>query len=712
MKNKKIKHYYVADTENTVPKSDLYNNDNIDDKEVTERYYQDRDSEEVYYDSALPEMLSEYETYEENSKTRVWAAATCPIKSDCKDEDVNVYFSLEDWINSTKALESCPVIFFHNAAYDFPLILQALVRLGYTETKNGTGETPEETAEINELFEIADAIEATDADKAMELRDKAYRLRETYEVRSNLKTPNDGEYMIMMSGDGLWYQMQFKHRHNHKNIVLRDSLKLLPFSVDKIAKDFGTRAQKLKGTIDYTKDRPVGYVPTDDEIKYLRNDVLVMSEALAMVKGDGVLDYLTIGAHAMADFKERTGKTVYKILFPYLDQELDLKLRKAYRGGWCYNNTNGEIYDFRNTDKRVYTYDVNSLYPSVMWGAQYRYPIGEAKHFDGCDFDKNKNKEYFIRVEVDFTIKRKHLPFIQIRNSRWADNEYIKDSEGVVELTFTRPDYELFLEQYDINYINIIEGWCFAYETGHNLFGEYIDYWYAKKANAKTGAERQLAKLMLNNLYGKFATAIARKSAYPYFGEDGLMHTRIEECMTNGGYIAIGAYITSYAKGVTIRAAQLNYDNFKYSDTDSIHLTDKAIGIKVDPKEIGAWALESESDMARFIRQKTYIEHTVVADDKPVDPFWTIRACGCPQETKERLLYKVTETVHEGNDIKYVFHKLIKDENEKILNEKRSDDEFINRFTYGLVEAGKLSKKRVTGGVVLCETTFAIRKAA
>lgn len=701
-RSRKEKHFYVADTENTVPKSTLYDSDNIDDLEVTESYYK----------SCVPEPLTEFQSEEDDSETHVWAAATCPVKIDCDEDDVEVYTSIEDWIKSTMHLESNPIIYFHNAAYDFPLVLQGLVRMGFTETMNGMPETQEETEIIEGLFDEADKIEAVNKKFAEDIRNQAIAMREAIDVRLNKRTPEDGEYMVMMSGDGLWYSLKYKHKHNHKCVELRDSLKILPFSVNKIAKDFKTRYQKLKGTIDYTKERPVGYFPDETEIKYLKNDVLVMSEALAMLKDDGVLEYLTIGSHCMADFKQRVGKSVFKILYPQIDVDLDKELRKAYRGGWCYNNTNGEIYDFRGTNNRIYTYDVNSLYPSVMRNVANRYPIGEAKHFDGCDFDSNKDKEYFVKINVAFTIKPKHLPFVQIKNSRWADNEYIKDSDGVVELTFTKPDFELFQEQYDIEYLEIVEGWSFVSETGGNLFGKYIDYWYAKKANAKTPAERQLAKLMLNNLYGKFATAIFRKSAYPYFGEDGLMHTKIVENQTRGGYIAIGAYITSYAKGVTIRAAQANYDNFKYSDTDSIHLIDKAVGIKVDSKEIGAWALESESDMARFIRQKTYVEHIVVADGVDVEPHWSIRACGCPEEVKERLLYKVTDTVIKDNNVEYIFHKLVKDEDEHILNERRNDDEFIKRFTYGLVEAGKLSKKRVTGGVVLCETTFAIRKAS
>ena len=276
-RSRKEKHFYVADTENTVPKSTLYDSDNIDDLEVTESYYK----------SCVPEPLTEFQSEEDDSETHVWAAATCPVKLDCNEDDVEVYTSIEDWIKSTMHLESNPIIYFHNAAYDFPLVLQGLVRMGFTETMNGMPETQEETEIIEGLFDEADKIEAVNKKFAEDIRNQAIAMREAIEERLNKRTPEDGEYMVMMSGDGLWYSLKYKHKHNHKCVELRDSLKILPFSVNKIAKDFKTRYQKLKGTIDYTKERPVGYFPDETEIKYLKNDVLVMSEALAMLKDDG-----------------------------------------------------------------------------------------------------------------------------------------------------------------------------------------------------------------------------------------------------------------------------------------------------------------------------------------------------------------------------------------------------------------------------------------
>ena len=41
--------------------------------------------------------------------------------------------------------------------------------------------------------------------------------------------------------------------------------------------------------------------------------------------------------------------------------------------------------------------------------------------------------------------------------------------------------------------------------------------------------QRTLAKLMLNSLYGKFATSLEVQSKIPYMGEDEIIHYKLSE---------------------------------------------------------------------------------------------------------------------------------------------------------------------------------------
>jgi len=147
----------------------------------------------------------------------------------------------------------------------------------------------------------------------------------------------------------------------------------------------------------------------------------------------------------------------------------------------------------------------------------------------------------------------------------------------------------------------------------------------------------------------------------------------------------------------TIRAAQANYEAFEYADTDSIHLTAPAKDIKVG-KELGEWKLESEFSVAKYVRQKTYIEKTIKEDEKDCTPYWNVKACGCPDASKERMLYKVN-----------LFTPLTYNTDGVIINDVRDDDEFMKRFDVGLIESGKLLSKRIKGGTILIDSTFEIK---
>lgn len=234
-----------------------------------------------------------------------------------------------------------------------------------------------------------------------------------------------------------------------------------------------------------------------------------------------------------------------------------------------------------------------------------------------------------------------------------------------------------------------------------NPFDTYIDKWYrAKQQAGREGNSvlRQFAKLMLNNLYGKFAQGVVGHTKL-FEVEDGYVVTTDYIDERTGGYIPVGAYITAYARGVTIRAANKNYDSFYYSDTDSIHLSREAQGIEVDSDKLGAWDHESTFDRARFVRQKTYIELSPTGD-------WTIKAAGCPPACKTRMLYECTWTDSDG--ITH-YDPLRTDEDGTIITRKRSDDRILHRFTYGLKETGKLRRVRLKEGPVLIPTTFEIR---
>jgi hypothetical protein len=222
-------------------------------------------------------------------------------------------------------------------------------------------------------------------------------------------------------------------------------------------------------------------------------------------------------------------------------------------------------------------------------------------------------------------------------------------------------------------------GWLFNGMQG--VFCDYIDKWNAVKASSE-GGMRALAKLLLNSLYGKFATNPDVTGKVPIFEDDRVKLTMGPQATREPVYTPMGVFITAYAREKTIRAAQENYDVFAYADTDSLHLlrdTDPE-NLWVDPKALGAWKYEYAFDRALFVRAKTYTEH--------LSPQHRHTEAKCPLE-------------EHGAGCDYETHVAG-------LPVPISEALTIDDFVGGRKFDGKLTPVKAPGGVVLVDTTYTL----
>ena len=645
-------------------------------------------------------FVGDYETtvYKGQTHTEVWAAGIVELFT----EDVSVFHSIDELYNYMKSLKCNIRCYFHNLKFDGSFWLSYL--LTDLEYKQAVKEWTDDNGGYH-----------------------AEWLRENRMV--------SGTFKYSISDMGQWYTITIKEGRYF--IELWDSLKLLPFSVEKIGKSFGTKHKKLN--MKYDGIRYAGCEITPEEMEYIKNDVLVVKEAIEIMYSEGH-NKLTIGSCCLAEFKKTIDKSDYKLYFPNVYEEpvpegvpypcAGEYIRKSYKGGWCYVVEGNE----KKLKHNGTTADVNSLYPSMMHSESgNRYPVGKP-HFWVGDFipptAQEPDKYYFIRIRCRFYLKKNKLPFIQMKNTlRYQGNECLKtsdifyngkyhstyiDTDGTVKpatvtLTLTMTDYTLFREHYDVQDFEILDGCWFHAMIG--LFDEYIDHYKQIKMNNK-GAIRELAKLFLNNLYGKLASSTNSSFKLAYVKDDKTIgFVTIDEDQKIPGYIPIGSAITSYARNFTIRAAQSNYygpnkRGFIYADTDSIHCDlqpEEIKGIKVHPTNFCCWKLESQWDTGIFVRQKTYIEHIVTEDGEPVTPYYNVKCAGMPEKCKNLFIKSLTITPQE---VKALREKGDKSDEEAYLAEGRKK---LTDFDIGLCVPGKLMPKRIRGGTVLNETTYRMR---
>lgn len=105
-------------------------------------------------------------------------------------------------------------------------------------------------------------------------------------------------------------------------------MKIIPFSVEEIAKSFNLSISKLE--IDYNEVREEGHILTKEEKDYIKNDVAIVAKALKIIFDEG-LEKMTEGANALADYKKMIKKSRFEHFFPTLDFNVDKDIRQSYK---------------------------------------------------------------------------------------------------------------------------------------------------------------------------------------------------------------------------------------------------------------------------------------------------------------------------------------------------------------------------------------------
>lgn len=592
---------------------------------------------------------ADFETTTDEDDCRVWAYAVCNIDD---PTDFKYGETFEQFIDFCADRKNNYTLYFHNLKFDGAFIISWLLHNGF-------------------------------------------------EYISDKKDRRDNTFTTLITDMGQFYAIEIYFEVGNKRVnkvKILDSLKIFPnFSVERVAEGFDLPIRKLE--IDYKEKRPIGHKLTEQEVDYIRNDVEIMARALHIMFEQG-LNKMTIAGDAFSSYKQFVPG--FRKRFPILPKIVDEDIRLSYRGGFTYVN---EIYKDKPVGKGI-CIDKNSMYPSKM--VQQPLPFGKPEFFEG-EYKNDPSMPLYIQsLTCKFELKKGKIPNIQLKNNlSFIPNEYLSSSNNeLVTLSLCSPDYELFKENYFITDITYHGGWKFKECKG--MFDDYINYWMDQKIKAgKEGNQpmRQIAKLMLNSLYGRFGLSISARQKYPYLDREGIVRFGLlPEEQREPVYIPVACFITSYGRVDTIRTSQkirdyslkkYGRDAYLYSDTDSIHcmLNDEDLealkdDIFIDDYALGAWAKESDFDRALFIRQKCYIEEE--------NGKLNVTVAGLPKYLAPLITF---ENFKKGFSTEGLTLSQMLD----LASKNGASLEEINKIHH------KLTYKYVKGGVILADTDFTIK---
>lgn len=415
--------------------------------------------------------------------------------------------------------------------------------------------------------------------------------------------------------------------------VWRDSMRIFPVSLDKLCKSMG-----VDGKISKYDQRFNEFSLFNDDIllnqfiEYSLQDSIAlftaMERAQELYLQNYQVDIGTIWSTSTLSLKIFRSKFL-KETINSLTMKTDRYVREAYFGGATDH--------YKMYGEKLYYYDVNSLYPYVMLNDM---PIEEIGYHDDLSSWNLESFFGFCLAEIECP-KDINIPLLPYRT---VDNEVIYPTGKWTGIYFSEQLKAVIPHGYKIKLINGIEF------TKDKIFTEYVNHFYEIKENS-SGAERFLAKMQLNQLYGYFGRSqeiLVTANVNKHELEDLLLSrvvdkvieldneifvvlmlgnlndTMLNKISTNvdfknfkrlersvKSHVGIAAAVTSDAQIEMIKYKTLPGYNCYYSDTDSVFL-DKALPEELIGNEIGEMKNELESlnaeyiDKAYFLGNKKY----------------------------------------------------------------------------------------------------------
>lgn len=289
--------------------------------------------------------------------------------------------------------------------------------------------------------------------------------------------------------------------------------------------------------------------------------------------------------------------------------DLNTLERKAYYGG--------RTECFRRGTHTVHSFDVKSMYPSVMVGNRMPDPNSAKHHTNGARY-----RPYFNNDEAGIYHVRVSVPKGVVGLLPHHGKEHLEFPWGIFEGWYVKEELQA-AEQYGAKILRCYE--FIRYTRRLDLFTDYITEMFTRRKRHAAGTLYNLMfKILMNSLYGKFgqknpvgsftgklsdyATAIDEGQVFDIRsvveGDVCVSHAadRMEEA--SGAFPCVAAYITALGRVKLLRNLKAHEHTVVYCDTDSVkYLSEEARD--PDGHELGEWEYEYTETQV-FIRPKVY----------------------------------------------------------------------------------------------------------
>jgi hypothetical protein len=465
-----------------------------------------------------------------------------------------------------------------------------------------------------------------------------------------------------------------------KTIVFKDSYLLLPMSLRQLCLAFDITAPKgffpfLMTTINYIGELPQfkywkginsqeydGLLSNytnklwsfkEEAIKYCKLDCQCLHEILVKFNelifnefNVNIYNSLTLPSLAMRIYKSQfmPKNTIYQLL-----GTVEQNIRESYTGARSagavdvYIPHNRVESFFSKIFNKLYYYDVNSLYPTIM--AKTPMPVGKPIYFEGDirNFDPQAFGFFYCKITSPDNLLH---PILQRR---------IKTSEGIRTIAGLG-SWEGYIFSGEMD--NAVKfGYQFEILKGYefkkgNIFSDYVNKMYELRLQYVKGHPMNLiAKLLMNSLYGKFGMKL-ESTVIEMFNTSNETENNLFKDMLEAYGETLQDFIQLDDHYLTVRKSMLNYKynedddlyhglevniavassitagarmwmsflknnpkfNLYYSDTDSA-IIDKPLPDFMVGGELGQFKLEHTIDRAVFLAPKVYGLVTVEGEE-------------------------------------------------------------------------------------------------